>query len=80
MNPVQFIWVPLYLISAFIHSSFRNESFIESLFVVFAAFIIGLIVALGVYLSFKRAKWSWYQVLNVAAGVMLIWVSVVNLI
>lgn len=80
MNPVKFVWVPLYFVSAIILAVIRNESYLESLVVVLPVFTIGLIVALGMYFSFKRKKWTWYHIVNVAGGVTVVWVCFVSLI
>ena len=76
MNPVKFIWLPLYLLAAFIHHLSYGDHAVESLVTVLPAFIVGLVPALIVYFIFKRTKWSWYHVMNLATGIMVVWVLV----
>ncbi len=72
----KFIWISLYLLAAIIHYFAYGDPAVESLVTVLPAFIVGLIPALIVFLIFMRIKWSWYHVLNLGAGIMVVWVLV----
>jgi hypothetical protein len=79
MDIKKFIWVALYLGSAILHTMTNIDSFIESIFVVLPAFLVGLAVAVVIYFAKMKEKWEWYHVLNTATGIMLTWVIIVNL-
>jgi chromate transport protein ChrA len=74
MNVVQFLWVPLYLIGAFIDYASRPSILVESMVEVLPAFVIGLVISIVVYYGFKRKTWRWFHVLNTATGIMILWV------
>ncbi len=74
MNVVQFLWVPLYLLGAFIDYATRPSIFVGSMIAVLPAFVIGLVVAGIVYFAFKRSRWQWFHVLNMATAVMVGWI------
>ncbi len=76
MSPVKLIWLPLYLLAAFIHHSAFGDPAMESLITVLPAFIVGLIPSVLIYSLFMRSKWPWYHILNLGAGIMVMWVLV----
>ncbi len=80
MNIIRFLWVPLYLIGAFIDYAFNLRMFVESMIAVLPVFFIGLVVAGAVYFAFKRSKWQWFHVLNTATVVMVAWMICVQLV
>jgi len=73
---IKFIWLPLYLLAALIHHFAYGDSAVESFVTVLPAFIVGLIPAVILFLIFMKSKWSWYNVLNTATGIMVVWVLV----
>ena len=73
---IKFIWLPLYLLAALIHHFSFGDPALESLITVLPAFIVGLIPAVLIFILFMRAKWTWYHVLNLGAGIMVAWVLV----
>ncbi len=74
MESYKFFWVLFYIIGAALHASDSPDTFVESLFVVFPAFIVGLVPALLVFFIFKRKQWSWYHILHIASIIMIIWI------
>ncbi len=76
MTFIKFIWIPLYVLAALIHHFFYGDPAMESLVTVLPALIVGLIPAVLFYFLFMRRKWPWYHVLNLGAGIMVVWVLV----
>ena len=76
MTLIRFIWIPLYILAALIHHFTFGDHALESLINVLPAFIVGLIPAVLVFILFMRSKWSWYHVMNLGAGIMVVWVFV----
>ena len=76
MSLFKLIWIPLYLLAALIHHFTFGDPPLESLITVLPAFIVGLIPAVLIFILFMRARWSWYHVMNLGAGIMVVWVFV----
>ena len=76
MALIKFIWVLLYLVGAYLDYQTHTFSYLDSLIAVFPAFIVGLVPAALVYFFFMKGKWTWYHVLNLGAGIMVVWVMI----
>ena len=62
------------------HFKQGSGSVLESLITALPAFMVRLIPAVLVYFLFMRSKWSWYHVLNLGAGIMVVWVLVMQML